>query len=345
MTKCLNEIEISAFPVSENEVRDFRLSYQIFGQDPHQAPVVLVNHALTGNSEVCGEKGWWKSLVGEDRIIDLNKYSVIAFDIPGNGYKRSEEALITDYKLFSTKLVARLFWKGLDHLKIQHLFAVIGSSLGGGISWEMAFLRPNAIEHLIPIATSAKSSDWLIGNVLVQDRILNNSSNPIEDARMHAMLLYRTPASFDVKFNKEFKTEENQYSIESWLRYHGRALDNRFKLASYKLMNHLLKTIGKDLTDDDFIDFAKNTAAHIHFITVDSDYLFTKAEQLKTYQLIDKYSDNISFSEIKSIHGHDAFLIEYDQLNQLLQPIFLNKKNYENTEIRRKIDGLRNPVR
>src|SRR5699024_9547703 len=151
-------------------------------------------------------------------------------------------------------------------------YAAIGSSLGGGIAWEMALQKPHSIDHLIPIATNIKASDWLIANALVQDRILNNSQTPLEDARMHAMLLYRNPASLHQKFKHQFKPEEDQYAVESWLRYHGKTLDKRFLLASYKVNNYLLKTIGAGLTEGVLKKFAQESTTAIHCIAVDSDF-------------------------------------------------------------------------
>ncbi len=316
----LQQLTLNSLHLPNGRQKDFLLTYQVFGQPLHQAPIVLVNHALTGNSTVCGPDGWWQNLIGENQTVDLNRYTVIAFNIPGNGYKT---ALLTDYKLYSTRFFASLFWKGLDQLQVRELYAVIGSSLGGGIAWEMTLLRPTSIQHLIPIATNIKASDWVIGNVLVQDEILNQVENPIALARKHAMLLYRSPASFTQKFNLQYKDEEEQYAVESWLNYHGRTLKDRFPLAAYKLMNYLLKTIGKGLTGSAIIRFAQETTTHIHSIAVDSDYLFTQAEQKETYHFLQHHGcQHIYYNEINSVHGHDAFLIEYKQLNQLLAPIF-----------------------
>lgn len=321
-TRRLQKIFIEDCTLSNGKKRSFNLTYQVFGKAIGSAPVVLINHALTGNSEVGGKNGWWKNLVGNNQIVDTQRFTVIAFDIPGNGYDKVEEHLINDYKSLTTQIIAELFWKGLDLLQIQELFAVLGSSLGGGIAWEMAFLEPQRIKHLIPIATNLKASDWLIGNVLVQERILNHSSHPIEDARMHAMHLYRNPASFQAKFKGDYLSEESQYTVESWLNYHGRALEKRFHLSAYKLMNYLLKTIGQWVTEKDIEEFSKKTTSQIHFIVVDSDVLFTRAEQVQSYEAIHQNCERSSYQEVNSIHGHDAFLIEYEQLNALLQPIF-----------------------
>ncbi|WP_313807598.1 alpha/beta fold hydrolase [Flavobacterium sp.] len=302
------------------------LYYQAFGQPVGTAPVVLVNHALTGNSQVIGENGWWNALIGTEKTIDTDFYTVIAFNIPGNGFDGNTENLIQNYKEFTTKDIALLFWEGLQFLGIHNLFAVIGGSLGGGIAWEMTFLKPNHIENLIPVASDWKASDWLIANVLVQDKILNNSSNPVHDARLHAMLLYRTPESLKAKFNRSKQENQELYQIESWLLHHGEKLENRFALESYKLMNHLLKTIGEATNCGQFISFAKQTTANIHLIAVDSDCFFTADENRETYEILKRVNSNVTYHEIKSIHGHDAFLIEFEQLNTILKNTFTTQK-------------------
>ncbi len=297
------------------------LSYQIFGKPIGSAPLILINHALTGNSQVTEENGWWQSLIGDNKTIDTNKYTVLAFNIPGNGFDEISDNLINNYKDFTTNDIANLFWKGIDIFKIKRLFAVVGGSLGGAIAWEMASIRPIAIENLIPIATSWKSSDWLIANVLIQDLILNNSNNPIHDARIHAMLLYRTPESFEEKFNTKFQTETRIFQVESWLFHHGIKLKERFQLSAYKLMNHLLKTT--DVLREKSVEcFAKEITSTIHLVAIDTDYFFTANEIKTCFTSLKAHKNNVYYNEIKSIHGHDAFLIEYDQLNKILKPIF-----------------------
>lgn len=318
----LQKIRISNYRINENLTANFDLSFQLFGRPLDAAPVVLVNHALTGNSLVAGPNGWWRGIVGKHKLIDLTRYAVIAFDIPGNGFGEDPVSLPVEIKQMNTKLIAKLYWKALCKLGVKKLFAVIGGSLGGSIGWEMVFQNPRLVEHLIPVACSPKASDWLVGNVMVQAELLKLSENPVETARKHAMLLYRTPQSFELKFGNRFEKDENQFAVESWLNYHGKSLKDRFSLESYQLMNHLLKTIGQDLTDDEIISFSKMSSTQIHLIAVDSDYMFTRDEQLKLYRLIRRNKYDISFQEIKSVHGHDAFLIENEQLNSILEKVF-----------------------
>jgi homoserine O-acetyltransferase len=278
-----------------------------------------VNHALTGNSNVIGEQGWWNDLIGESKTIDTNKYTVLAFNVPGNGY---DGFGIENYQDFNARDIARIFNQGIEALQISQLFAIIGGSVGGGIAWEMAALNPKITQHLIPIATDWKSTDWLIANCFLQEQILANSSKPIEDARIHAMLCYRTPESFSSKFQRTTNEELAVFNIESWLAHHGNKLQKRFQLSAYKMMNHLLKTIDITRGRDSFATVAATIEATIHIIGIDSDLFFTANENRGTYEELKKYKENVSYQEIVSIHGHDAFLIEYQQLHNLLATIF-----------------------
>ena len=323
----LQKIEILNFKLENGKLLSKTpIFYQTFGQPIGNAPVVIVNHALTGNSNVTGENGWWNDLIGENKIIDTNHFTVIAFNIPGNGFDGNPENLITNYKDFTAKDIATIFLEGINILKIETVFALIGGSLGGGIAWEMANLQPTKFLNLIPIATDWKASDWVLANVLVQDQILNNSDNPIVDARLHAMLLYRTPQSFKKKFNRNKQLQSNNFQIENWLENHGFKLQNRFKLSSYKLMNHLLKTIDITKETKDFEVSAGKISANIHIVSVDTDYFFIPDENRETFEIVKPIKQNVFYHEIKSIHGHDAFLIEFDQLAQILEPIFNKQK-------------------
>ncbi len=318
----MQKLVFRQFTLQNKKVQDkIILSYQLFGQKLGTAPVVVVNHALTGNSQVIGENGWWNSLIGEGKTIDTNQYTILAFNVPGNAYQDQENS-ISNYKDFTVADIAAVFWKGIESLQIESLYAVIGGSLGGAIAWHMAIQEPEKISHLIPVATDWKSTDWLIANVLVQDFILNNSKNPIADARMHAMLLYRTPQSLQFKFNREKQPDSDLFQIESWLLHHGDKLQKRFQLSAYKLMNHLLRTI--DITKDNgnFENAVDKVTSEIHIVAVDTDYFFTADENLKTYENLKKLGKKVNWHQIESIHGHDAFLIEFEQLNTILKDIF-----------------------
>ncbi len=288
------------------------LSYQFFGKELFSAPVILVNHALTGNSDVAGEKGWWKKLIGDNQVIDTNQYTVLCFNIPGNGY---DDFFIEDYEDFTVSDVADIFLKGLEILNIKKLYAVIGGSLGGGIGWEMLTKNPGLAEIFIPIACDYKTHDWLHAQCLVQKFLLHQNDEPLQKARIHAMLCYRTPESLNDRFQNTYNKEKQRLESEDWLIYHGNALNERFSLSSYQLMNQLLMNINAGESQLEQIE------AHIHLIAIDTDLFFPASEIRMCFEKLKKNKNDVFYHEIRSIHGHDAFLMEYEQLNTIIKNI------------------------
>ncbi len=325
----LNEVQ------TEGGVRlqQLDISYQLFGQALGTAPVVVVNHALTGNSNVAGVKnGWWDGIVGNGKVIDTTLFTVIAFNIPGNGY---DGFILPDYSIFSARDIAKFFLAALRQLNVFEAYAVIGGSLGGGIAWEMAALAPSFFNYVIPVASDWKASDWVIAQNYIQNQLLENSINPLEDARMMALLFYRTPASFKAKFQREFSTELNSFNVTSWLKHHAKKITERFDARAYQQMNHLLSTIDISHNRKSFDAAVTPIESEIIQVAVDTDLLFSADENKRTHEKLNALNKKNQLHIIQSIHGHDAFLIENEQLEKFLAPYFNIKNNhngYHNTE-------------
>ena len=315
----LQHLNIEQFTTQSGVAQDLKLSYQIFGKPLHTAPIILVNHALTGNSNVAGKDGWWSDLIGDGKCIDTEKYTILSFNIPGNGF---DGFIIENYKDFVAGDIARIFLWGLEQLKIDKLFAIIGGSLGGGIAWEMTAINPNITEHLIPVASDWKSTDWLIANCQIQEQFLVNSKQPVHDARMHAMLCYRTPESFKERFKRSTNEELQVFNVESWLMHHGEKLQERFQLSAYKLMNQLLKSIDITREGEEAFKALQESDTKIHIIGVNSDLFFTAEENKETFKRLAQANTNVTYGEVQSVHGHDAFLMEFEQLEKLLETVF-----------------------
>src|SRR6056297_904785 len=115
----IHHLHIKDYKTISGVTQDIELSYELFGAKLHSAPVILVNHALTGNSNVTGDGGWWASLIGDGKCIDTQRYTVLCFNIPGNGH---DKFIIENYKDFVAGDMARIFLLGLEKLKIQNLF-------------------------------------------------------------------------------------------------------------------------------------------------------------------------------------------------------------------------------
>ncbi len=295
------------------------LYYQQFGRQIGKAPIVLVNHSLTGDANLTGDGGWWTEIIGKGKIIDTDKYTILGFNIPGNGVKGQ---IFNKPEDFHTGDIASLFLLGLSNLKIKKLYALIGGSIGGGIAWEMAAISKDITKFLVPIAADWKANDWIIANTFLQKRIIENSKQPLQDARIHAMLTYRTPQSFENRFGRTLNKEQGIFNIESWLIYHGEKLQKRFQLKAYVMMNHLLSSINIEREGEIALNIIKNIKSEIHMVAINSDLFFTPIEDQKTFNSCKKVKKNIYYHEIKSLHGHDAFLIESQSMEKILSKIF-----------------------
>lgn len=313
----LGQVTLSGFTNWRGEsIPSLTLTYQVAGPSLGAAPIVLVCHALTGNSAVAGPEGWWAKLIGPGQTIDTTRYTILSIDIPGNEYAGS--APLDDQSLLSVRDVARLWLLVLRELRVDHLYALIGPSLGGGIAWQIAALEPTLAEHLFPIATDYKASDWLLAQTEVQRLILEHSDRPIHDARVHAMLTYRTPKSLIGRFEGK-TTDSGLPRVLDWLDYHGRTLEGRFSLSAYRVMTFLTSTIHAAESEKELTRIASD----IHLVAIDSDRLFPYFIARETIEgLRCSGKARAELHTIVSDHGHDAFLIEYDQLCRIMSPYF-----------------------
>lgn len=313
----LGQVTLSGFTNWRGEsIPSLTLTYQVAGPALGAAPIVLVCHALTGNSAVAGPEGWWAKLIGPGQTIDTTRYTILSIDIPGNEYAGS--APLDDPSLLSVRDVARLWLLVLRELRVDHLYALIGPSLGGGIAWQIAALEPTLAEYLFPIATDYKASDWLLAQTEVQRLILDHSDCPIHDARVHAMLTYRTPESLIGRFEGK-TTDSGLPRVLDWLDYHGRTLEGRFSLSAYLVMTFLTSTIHAAESEKKLTRIASD----IHLVAIDSDRLFPYFIARETIEgLRCSGKARAELHTMVSDHGHDAFLIEYDQLCRIMSPFF-----------------------
>ena len=319
MSTKLNYHKFENFKLSSGENVSLSLSYQTFGLQLGKGPLVVVNHSLTGDSNISGDNGWWSDLIGSKKMINTDKFCVMCINIPGNiqekrGFNYGNKWILSD--------VAKLFVQLLKNLGVRKVHSLIGGSIGGGLVWEMGLLDENFFENLIPVAADYKASDWLISNTYFQNLILKNSKNPVFDARLHAMLSYRNPKSINRRF-KIKSNDLNERKVIDWLNHHGNKLKEKFSLKSYIHMNHLLSSIGYNY-ENKFLKLITKNKSKIHLVGVNSDLLFPNFEIENTYDLLSTIKKNIYYYQIQSDHGHDAFLIEFKQMKSKLNHIFKN---------------------
>jgi len=208
---------------------------------------------------------------------------------------------------------------------------VTGGSLGGMQALEWGIMYKDFVERIAPIAASYKQSQWAIGfNKLSRNAIYNDPAwsqgayklQPSEGlalARKIAMLSYRSFSSFNTKFSGDnLNNNKYSYMVESYLDYQGEKFINRFDANTFIYLSNTLDS--HDITKErgDFRDVLATISADTLSIGIDSDILYPVEEQ----KFLAEYIPKSKFGLINSEHGHDAFLIEFDQMESLFRNFF-----------------------
>lgn len=293
---------------------------------------VLIVHALTGGAQAGGAGGWWEPLIGPGRAFDPNKYRIVCFNNLGSFYGSSAPGVLGfprgDRVTLTTLDIAGAILQGLDKLGIRRVHLTAGGSLGGMVVLALAALDPKRFERLLPIATCAASSAWIIGWNHVAREILrldpgypHHVSRGLEVARQLAMLTYRAEPGLELKQNRNLPAERNfkGYRVQSYLEHQGRKLRNRFTGTCYELsldaMDHhdLLRPLPGQKVPA--VSRIRATSLIVH---VDSDQLFTPVQSADLAKQLRAAGVNVRRARIKSPHGHDAFLIEWAQVAAII---------------------------
>ena len=324
---------------SRKSLPGFQLAYTTQGRlTTAKDNVIWVIHALTGDANV---QEWWNGIVGEGRFYDPNKYFIVCANLLGSCYGStsplsenplSNKPYYYDFPNLSTRDMASSLDILRKHLGINTINTIIGGSLGGQVAIEWAYLLQNQVKNTIILASNAKTSPWTIGFNETQRMAIESDStwgenNPdagkkgMEAARAIAMLSYRHPEDFALK---QSDTEEklDNFRISSYLRYQGQKLGTRFNAFSYWVLSKAMDSHDLGRGRGGVEKVLGQIPSKVLAIGVDRDLLFLKEEA----QYISKHVAKGTYREIQSPYGHDAFLIEYGQLQNILQGFYL--ENY-----------------
>jgi homoserine O-acetyltransferase len=295
-------------------------------------PTVLLVHALTGSAQAGGADGWWEPLIGPGRAFDPAHYRLLCFNNLGSCYGSSGpgvEGFPSSPAVDLTCLdISRAILLALDKLGIGRVHLTTGGSLGGMVTLTLAALAPERFERVLPLATTLAASAWVVGWNHVARQILrldpgypNNVGRGLEIARQLAILTYRAEPGLDVD---QPRTGSDQsaaaaYPVQSYLEHQGRKLRNRFAVQAYELqlaaMDHhdLLQPLPGDTKPA-----ISRVRASALVVDVDTDQLFTPAQAAALVQQLRSAGAQVERATVNSIHGHDAFLIEWETLEPIL---------------------------
>jgi homoserine O-acetyltransferase/O-succinyltransferase len=283
-----------------------------------------------------GKEGWWSPLIGPGKALDTNKYFVISSNVLGSCYGTSGPISLnlksnSEYKLEFPKVTVRdmvkVQKKLFDKLGITKIELAIGGSLGGMQVFEWAIMYGNMIKSIMPIAASIGHSPWAMGlneasrNAIKNDPIWNNGNykeqpeQGLSLARKIAMLTYRSYESFNKKFGREKRNNNGLFEVENYLNYQGNKISKRFDANSYIYLSEAMDNHDVGLNRNGIKEALKNINCKTECVGITSDVLYPAEEQKEIVSLI----QGATYSEIDSIHGHDAFLIEFEQLNKIIR--------------------------
>jgi len=334
------------------------LAYQTYGElNADKSNTILICHALTMDQYVAsahpvtGKGGWWDDLVGPGKAIDTNAYFVICINVLGGcmgstGPKEIDPETNKPYGLRFPVITIRDMVQAqarlLDQLGIEKVFCVIGGSMGAMQALEWAHRFPERVVSAIPIAGSYRHSaqniafhevgrqaimadpDWRHGNYLEENTVPKRG---LAVARMTAHITYLSEPSLHNKFGRRLQDRENltygfdaDFQVESYLRHQGYTFVDRFDANSYLYITRAMDYF--DLAEENggvLANAFKDTPVQFCLISFTSDWLFPTAESREIVGALNANAAKVSFVEIESDKGHDAFLLDEPDFHQTLR--------------------------
>jgi homoserine O-acetyltransferase len=332
------------------------IGYETYGRlNADASNAILICHALTGDQHVAslnprtGKPGWWPRLVGPGLPIDPERHFIIASNVlggcsgssgPGSIDPATGQRYAMHFPVITIRDMVRAQALLLDHLGVGVLQAVVGGSMGGmqALDWAVAF--PDRVRSVIAIASAARHSAQNIAfhevgrQAIMADPNWAGGDYPVDRppaaglavARMAAHITYLSEEGLTAKFGRRLQNREAlgfgfdaEFQVESYLRHQGLAFTERFDANSYLYITRAL----------DYFDLAAphggqlalafaGTRTRFAVISFTSDWLYPTAESRRVVRALNAAGAAVSFVELESPFGHDAFLLEAPEMNRVV---------------------------
>ncbi len=336
----------------------FQIAYKTYGQlNAQRSNAILICHALTGDQHaasvhpVTGKNGWWETMVGPGKPIDTERYFVICSNVVGGCMGSSGPSSIDpktgqpyglEFPVITIRDMVRAQAMLIDHLGIDTLFAVAGGSMGGMqvLQWAESF--PERVFSVLPIACATRHSaqniafhevgrqavmadpEWRHGRYTVEG---TNPHRGLAVARMGAHITYMSDAALHRKFGRRFQDRTNptfsfdaDFEVESYLRHQGSSFVERFDANSYLYLTRAMDYFDIAAEHDGVLANAfKNSPTRFCVVSFTSDWLFPTSESRAIVHALNAAGARVSFAEIVTDKGHDAFLLEEPELFAIIR--------------------------
>ncbi len=336
------------------ELSPFTVAFQTYGElNAARSNAILVCHALTGDQHVAnlnpltGKPGWWTSLVGPGKAIDTDRFFVICSNVlggcmgttgPASRNPRTDRAYALDMPMVTIRDMVKAQAMLIDHLGIETLFCVVGGSMGGMQVLQWAASYPHRVFSAMPVATAARHSsqniafhevgrqavmadpDWCKGRYLDEGRYPGKG---LAVARMAAHITYLSDEALQRKFGRKLQERaaptfsfDADFQIENYLRYQGLSFVDRFDANSYLYVTRACDYF--DLAADYGGQLAlafKGSRTRFCVVSFSSDWLYPTSASRAIVHALNAGGASVSFVDIMTDRGHDAFLIDDPEFN------------------------------
>jgi homoserine O-acetyltransferase len=340
------------------DLAPLRIAYTTAGTlNADKSNAVLVCHALTGDQHVAnvhpvtGRAGWWDTMVGPGKPIDTERFFIICPNVIGSCMGSSGPASTNpatgkpygiDFPVVTIADMVRAQAMLLDHLEIESLFCVLGGSMGGMLVQQWAASYPERVFSALCIASAARHSaqniafhevgrqaimadpDWQGGQYIEAG---TRPSKGLAVARMAAHITYLSEGALQRKFGRNLQdrtartfTFDADFQIESYLRYQGLSFVDRFDANSYLYVTRAMDYF--DLASDHDGSLAaafKGTKTRFCVASFTSDWLFPTSNSRQIMHALNAAGARVSFVEIETDKGHDAFLLDIPELFDMVR--------------------------
>jgi len=340
------------------ELGPVTVAYQTVGRlNAAKSNTVVVCHALTGDHymagthPVTGKRGWWDGLIGPGAVLDTNRFFIICANVLGGCMGTTGPHDINpatgrpwglEFPVITIGDMVTVQARLLDALGIDQVFCAIGGSMGGMQVLEWASRYPDRVFSAVPIAASYRHSaqniafhevgrqaimadvDWHGG--AYQDHGVRPHRG-LAVARMTAHITYLSEQALHRKFGRRLQNRESvtygfdaDFQVESYLRHQGSTFVDRFDANSYLYITRAMDYF--DLATQHggkLADAFRDTLVRYCVISFSSDWLFPTVESRAIVHALNSIAANVSFVEVESDKGHDAFLLDEPEFHETLR--------------------------
>ncbi len=326
---------------SGKHLSGFQLKYTTLGQlNKDRSNVVWICHALTGSSDFTD---WWKDFFTEGSPFDPRDYFIICANTLGGCYgstgplslnPETSKPYFHEFPLLTNRDIVNSFDLLRQELRIKKVHSLIGGSLGGQQVLEWAILQPTVFERIVAIATNAFHSPWGIAfneaqrmaieaDATWKENDVRAGVNGMKAARAMGMISFRTYDTYLKTQSEKTNDKIDDFRASSYQRYQGEKLSNRFNAFTYWALTKAMDShhVGRDRDSIESALGQINAKALI--IGIDSDLLFPIREQ----EYLAQHVKGASLKTISSLHGHDGFLVEFDQFKSIVRNFIKSEIN------------------